>query len=153
MTCRFKSRQEGVRYVRPLYLYHGGLKMTGREFEQYMCKLFDQNGFWALNIPRSESGAQPFDIVAIRKDEVYAVDCKVCSGAARFPLRRVEDNQLLAFGKAYWRTNAKIGLMVYWSGCIYFLRREDIVKAIEEEQPSIKLTKKDLFCTIGNEVF
>lgn len=127
--------------------------MTGREFERYMCKLFDQNGFWALNIPRSESGAQPFDIVAIRGDEVYTVDCKVCSDAPRFPLRRVEDNQLLAFEKVFWRTNAKIGFMVYWSGEIYFLRRADIVKAIENKQASIKLTYNDLFCTVVNEVF
>lgn len=70
--------------------------MTGSEFENIVCKILRAEGDWVLRIPRNEKGAQPFDILSIRRPTALAIDCKVCE-ANRFPLSRVEDNQWLAF--------------------------------------------------------
>ena len=72
--------------------------MTGKEFEQMFCRELKENGWWALNIPKSRTGSQPFDVIAIKGHCIMAVDCKVMSGrSAAFPLERVEDNQWLSF--------------------------------------------------------
>lgn len=94
--------------------------MTGAEFERYVVDLFQKNGFWALRIPKNERGAQPFDILAIRGNEVYAVDCKVCQRKS-FPLSRIEDNQWMAMDVMTWKTNAKIGFVVYHEGKLFFI--------------------------------
>ena len=99
--------------------------MTGAEFERYMADLFQQNGFWALRIPKNERGAQPFDILAIKGDRIYAVDCKVCARSS-FPVERVEDNQWLSMDIMQRRTTAIVGFAVYHDGMIYFIPYDEL---------------------------
>lgn len=87
--------------------------MTGKEFETTFCNELKSHGYWALNIPRDRRGAQPFDIIAVRDNDVVAVDCKVCSSKT-FPLARIEDNQWLAFKAISSKTcTAKVGIVAF----------------------------------------
>ena len=67
---------------------------TGNEFEKEVAEWLKNNGFWVLRIPHSRNG-QPFDIIAVGNDKVFAVDCKTCL-TDRFNLLRIEENQRTA---------------------------------------------------------
>ena len=112
--------------------------MTGEQFEVAVCKCLQRKGCWALRIPRNASGAQPFDILAIRGSEIWAIDCKVCS-EPRLRLSRIEDNQWLAFDLLKRKTNATCGFCWYHDGKTGFIDYETAVKARDGEQKSILL--------------
>lgn len=87
--------------------------MTGRQFEDFVVKELHKAGYWVHRIHPDESGQQPFDVIAIRGSLVCAYDAKVVSEGKRFPLNRVEDNQLNAFRLIEKKTNgANIGLLI-----------------------------------------
>ena len=69
-------------------------RAVGNAFEQELCNLLFDNGFWAHNLKQDNSG-QPADVIAVRNKVAYLIDCKDCS-AKGFDLRRVEDNQITA---------------------------------------------------------
>ena len=116
------------------------VKMTGMQFESQFCEFLKEFGYWALNIPKNKYGAQPFDVVAIHGNEIFAVDCKVCS-TDLFQLERVEDNQWLAFQMVNERTNAKTGIMAYYKGDVYYLPYVVLCAYVRDGLKSIKLTK------------
>jgi Holliday junction resolvase len=64
-------------------------------FQRRLCKILQANGFWAHELIASASG-QPFDIIAAKNGRVYAIECKVCSTSNTFPLKRIENNQIIA---------------------------------------------------------
>lgn len=66
-------------------------KKIGNSFEEELCNLLSQNGFWAYNAINKASG-QPADVMASRNNTSYLIDCKVCS-KDEFPLSRIEENQ------------------------------------------------------------
>jgi Holliday junction resolvase len=87
--------------------------MTGREFENHVCKKLKEAGYWVLRIPQNETGQQPFDILAIKGKRILAYDAKVLSDGHRFPLDRIEDNQYNAFELMEKKTGAEeIGLLI-----------------------------------------
>ena len=114
--------------------------MTGQQFETEFCELMKAFGYWALNIPRNKSGAQPFDVIAIHGWNIFAVDCKVC-GRNSFPLDRVEDNQWTAFKVVHDRTDARVGIVAYHKGDIYFLSYSLLLAGRRQERKSIPLVK------------
>lgn len=69
-------------------------RAVGNAFEQELCKLLFDNGFWTHPL-KQDSAGQPADIIAVRNKVAYLIDCKDCS-AKGFDLRRVEDNQITA---------------------------------------------------------
>ena len=69
-------------------------RAVGNAFEQELCNLLFDNGFWAHNLKQDNSG-QPADVIAVRNKVAYLIDCKDCS-AKGFDLRRVEENQINA---------------------------------------------------------
>lgn len=73
-------------------------KELGTEFENEFVELLNQRGFWAHFIVPNKSGGQPFDVIAVKSGVPYAIDCKT-SARKRFPVTRLEDNQILAFEK------------------------------------------------------
>lgn len=93
--------------------------MTGTQFERWLCRVFKLQGWWALNISKDARGAQPFDIIAIKYDLFFAIDCKVC-GSNKFQLRRIEDNQWLSFQTVAERTSGIVGIMIWYDGQVYF---------------------------------
>ena len=73
-------------------------KKLGTAFEQKICKMLNRDGWWVHFIEPKQSGAQPFDIVAVRNRRAIAIDCKTCVNA-KFSIDRLEDNQIYAFEK------------------------------------------------------
>lgn len=69
-------------------------RAVGNAFEQELCALLFDEGFWAHNLKQDNAG-QPADVIAVRNKVAYLIDCKDCS-AKGFDLRRVEDNQVTA---------------------------------------------------------
>lgn len=78
-------------------------KRSGTAFEKRMLQLLSAHGFWAHKLVENENGA-PFDLLAIKEGACYAIECKELNGF-RFPLSRVEDNQITGL-----RTAAKHGI-------------------------------------------
>ena len=69
-------------------------RAVGNAFEQELCELLFNHGFWSHNLKQDNAG-QPADVIAVRNKIAYLIDCKDCS-AKGFDLRRVEDNQVSA---------------------------------------------------------
>ena len=68
--------------------------MTWNEFEVFCVNQFAGNGAWVHRFAKSNTGSQPFDIIAIRGNIIYAIDCKVVSTERPyFPFSRIELNQ------------------------------------------------------------
>lgn len=101
-------------------------EMTGSQLEAYLVHVLSNNGWWALRIPRNPSGAQPFDVIAVKGSNVLAVDCKTCS-TDKFPISRVEDNQWSAFATMLSRTNATIGVVAEHDGVLYLIDYAELI--------------------------
>lgn len=71
-------------------------KRLGMAFEQDVCRLLREKGWWVHFISPDARGAQPFDIIAVKDGVATAIDCKTSSKAV-FPISRLEDNQVFAF--------------------------------------------------------
>lgn len=69
-------------------------RAVGNAFEQELCELLFDYGYWVHNLKQDNSG-QPADVIAVRNKVAYLIDCKDCS-AKGFDLRRVEENQITA---------------------------------------------------------
>ena len=98
--------------------------MTGREFERWVENKLSDCGYWVHRMAESNTGSQPFDIIALKRHSVFALDCKVISTKRPyFPFSRVEENQKLAFDKLIkcYKNNLTTGFMIYYEGDIYFL--------------------------------
>lgn len=75
-------------------------KKLGTSFEKEVCDKLQKLGFWVHFITPDNRGAQPFDIIAVRRNVAMAVECKTLSTSQRyFPISRLEDNQIFAFKK------------------------------------------------------
>lgn len=118
--------------------------MTGSDFERYIAEFFKENGFWALRIPKDKRGAQPFDIIAISRDSIYAVDCKVCAKGL-FSINRIEDNQWVSMEVMTRRTNAIVGFVIFRDGKVFFVEHKEAKEVVESGRKSIKLDENHIF--------
>ena len=73
-------------------------KKLGTRFERKICHMLNRDGWWVHFIEPKQSGAQPFDIIAVRHGRAVAIDCKTCA-SGRFSIDRLEDNRIFAFDK------------------------------------------------------
>ena len=117
--------------------------MDWNKFEADVCAYFFQKGYWAHRIAHSPGGSQPFDIIAMKRNLVVAVDCKVCSRKS-FPLVRVEDNQWLAMELMTQRTDASVGFACYFQECVYWLPFSVAKSFRDAGSTSIPLTSLDV---------
>ena len=69
-------------------------KKLGNDFEQELCEIFADAGYWVHLLNQNKNG-QPADIIAVKDTTAYLIDAKVCMHEV-FPFRRIEDNQHLA---------------------------------------------------------
>lgn len=69
-------------------------KKIGNDFEQELCEILADAGYWVHNFANHKNG-QPADIIAVKDGGAYLIDAKVCSYEV-FPFRRIEENQHLA---------------------------------------------------------
>lgn len=72
-------------------------KKTGTDFEQEVCQLLAEQGYWVHNFANRTNG-QPVDIIAARMGRAMIIDAKVCS-SGHFEVSRLEENQELAMRK------------------------------------------------------
>lgn len=76
-------------------------KKLGTKFEKAVCQQLAEEGYWVHFITPDRRGAQPFDIIAVKNDRAFAIECKTLTASERyFRISRLEDNQILAFN--YW---------------------------------------------------
>ena len=69
-------------------------KKLGNDFEQELCEILADAGYWTHNFANRKNG-QPADIIAVKNRMAYLIDAKVCSYEV-FPFSRIEENQQLA---------------------------------------------------------
>ena len=69
-------------------------KKLGNDFEQELCQILADAGYWTHNFASKKNG-QPADIIAVKNGEAYLIDAKECTREI-FPLKRMEYNQELS---------------------------------------------------------
>lgn len=69
-------------------------KKIGNDFEQELCEILANAGYWVHNFANRKNG-QPADIIAVKGGGAYLIDAKVCSFEV-FPFKRIEENQELS---------------------------------------------------------
>ena len=119
--------------------------MTGREFERWVEKKLSDCGYWVHRMAESNTGSQPFDIIAFKRYGVFALDCKVISTKRPyFPFSRIEENQRRAFEKLYLRYAGTLlcGFVIYFEGGVYLLDYLIVKKWMEEGKKGIPLMEE-----------
>ena len=116
-------------------------KSLGSKFEKDFADFLSKKGYWVHYIEgAAHTGAQPCDIVAIRRDSTELYDCKTLNNKnGLFPLSRVEENQRLAFKRFRKCQNVKstFALAILWNDDVYFVDFDNI----DFTQKSIDLKK------------
>ena len=69
-------------------------KKLGNDFEQELCEILADAGYWVHNFANRKNG-QPADIIAVKNGKAYLIDAKECTREI-FPLKRMEYNQELS---------------------------------------------------------
>ena len=87
---------------------------NGNRDETIVVDLFKKHRFWAHNFSKDSSGAQPVDVIAIRKNENWLVDVKnVRKEDVSFPFSRIEPNQLTCMDYARnWAGIENLGFVI-----------------------------------------
>jgi Holliday junction resolvase len=114
-------------------------KTIGNRFEQDLCEILSEYGFWVHNMMMSKAG-QPADIIAARNGIAYLIDAKVCSNN-EFPLSRVEENQTLAMDLWADRGNGQGWFALKLNDEVYMLANL-VIKAYSNSQS--KMSAKDI---------
>lgn len=114
-------------------------KRLGSAFEREMCELLAKNGYWAHLISPDARGAQPFDIIAAKNGRPFAIDCKT-TVTARFPLSRLEDNQVLAFRRWMQTGNGDPWVAIKYRDRVYVVSYPEL-----DEKKVVELTADRLF--------
>jgi Holliday junction resolvase len=100
-------------------------RTVGGHFEEELCELLAENGWWAHNMAQNQVG-QPADVIAVKDNIAVLIDCKVCLNN-RFPLSRVECNQEGAMTLWETRGNAYCYFaMKLADGEIYMVHYDDL---------------------------
>ena len=118
--------------------------MTGREFEKWVENKLSECRYWVHRMAESNTGSQPFDIIALKGYNVFALDCKVISTKRPyFPFSRIEENQKRAFEKLYLRYagNLFCGFVIYFEGGVYLINYLIVKRWMEEGKKGITLTE------------
>ena len=102
-------------------------KKLGTEFENELCKILKEQGFWVHFMSPDARGAQPFDIIAVKDNIPIAIDCKTCV-ANTFNISRLEDNQKFAFRRWLDCDNEHAVIAVKHDGKIYFIDYEFLIE-------------------------
>lgn len=95
-------------------------KAVGTQFEREMCSMLTESGWWVHFMDPNRSGAQPFDIIAVRNGRALAADCKTCV-AKNFTIKRLEDNQIMAFDLWIAKGNSAPKIFVKHDGEVYVI--------------------------------
>lgn len=100
-------------------------KKLGMAFEKEFCQLLASRGYWVHFISPAPSGGQPFDAIAVKAGYAYAFDCKT-SSTDRFPLTRLEQNQIMAFERWILCGNGDPKIAVKYANSVYLISYEQL---------------------------
>ena len=100
-------------------------RTVGGRFEEELCGLLAEHGWWAHNMAQNQVG-QPADVIAVKNNTAVLIDCKVCAND-RFALSRIECNQEGAMTLWEARGNAYCYFaMKLTDGTIYMVHFDDL---------------------------
>lgn len=103
--------------------------MDWSKFESFCENKFAENGAWVHRFAKSNTGSQPFDIIAIRGNIIFALDCKVVSSKRPyFPFSRIELNQRSAMESLRKKYAGALcrGFLIHHKEQVYLLSFEKI---------------------------
>ena len=120
-------------------------KKLGNDFEQELCEILADAGYWVHNFANRKKG-QPADIIAVRNERAYLIDAKDCKND-RFVLSRVEDNQHMAMrcwelcgnNQGLFALNTSKGVYMLTYGIVQVLEMADI--------KSLNMQSIEKYCT------
>ena len=112
-------------------------KKLGNQFEREFCEILSHRGVWCHNLTQNASG-QPADVIAVKNNEAYLIDCKVCTND-RFPLSRIEENQKLAMKAWEESGNNDCWFALKVNTGIYMIRFYTLLYALENGKSSLDL--------------
>ena len=128
-------------------------KVLGNNFEQDMCSILAQHGYWVHFITPDARGAQPFDIVCAKNKIPYAIECKTLTFSRRyFTIDRLEDNQILAFKRWTLCGNGEPIIAVKQDEHIVTFRYADLINAKKIDMKEFETHKYYEAC-IGNKTY
>ena len=102
-------------------------KQLGTAFEHEVCQALKDNGWWVHFLSPDNSGAQPFDIIAVKGGLAIAVDAKT-SNTHKFSINRLESNQKLAFEKWLRCGNSMPQIAVKYEGHMIWITYYELKK-------------------------
>ena len=115
-------------------------RKMGNSFEDELCNILSEHGFWVHNMAQKKSG-QPADVIATKNKASYLIDAKVCSNN-EFPFSRIEENQDLAMDM--WKECGNgLGWFALKLGSQIYMINHYIMKAYRNKQSS--LSAKEIF--------
>jgi len=82
-------------------------RSVGGRFEQELCEILGEHGFWAHNMQQNKAG-QPSDIIAVKGKFHTLIDCKHIAGNDGFPFEQVRENQKFAM-RMFQRRGGELG--------------------------------------------
>ena len=114
---------------------------TGTQAENHVAEELAKLGAWVGNFNKSNTGAQPFDQIAITKNFTWCYDAKH-SMINRFDFRRIEDNQQLALDyiNSLENPNVIVGFAIVYEGEIFFLSYYKYLQLKAESRKSVRIT-------------
>ena len=131
----------------------GKQNQVGKETEKSVSSIFRQGGYWVYNCPKSSSGSQPFDLIAIKGSKenpqlclVWLIDGKhVRENEVSFKLERIEPNQWASMRYASDFANINvdfIGFVIRFerTGEFYWLPYENALELVKENKKSVNLS-------------
>lgn len=118
-------------------------KSEGTAFENELAEILADNGFWAHLLTQSREG-QPADIIAIKNNRPYLIDCKDCK-RDRFVLSRIEYNQELAM-TLYHRLGNSFALFALKlsDGTVYIVPFADLI-TLRQHRASIGIAEMEKY--------
>lgn len=114
-------------------------RSDGNKFEQKFCEILFGKGFWVHNLAQNCAG-QPADVIAVRNNNAYLIDCKVCKNN-KFPLSRIEDNQHFAMNAWYDSGNGHGWFATLMGDEIYMISHFALLLIQQEKRTA---TKEDI---------
>ena len=66
-------------------------RSLGNQIENDFCNYLFSKGFWVHRIAQNSFG-QPADVIAVKDEKAYLIDCKACTSSG-FRFSRMESNQ------------------------------------------------------------
>lgn len=129
----------------------------GNNTERTISSIFRQYGYWVYNCPRSNSGSQPVDFIAIKRNKAsnvylcYLVDGKhVSTGKVSFTFDRIEPNQIASMTYMSGFSNIdtdRLGFVIEFdrTNTFYWFSFTKYLEMSKEGKKSVNLADLDLF--------